>query len=82
MNDEVYDEIPGFEVKKGSYKKSGQTADTAIPFYGTEDLKIIPTHTQLLGSITPEAFLIYESGSRIFEKSGLFKNRSTSIRSL
>ncbi|MFC9600495.1 S8 family serine peptidase [Peribacillus butanolivorans] len=56
-NDEVYDEIPGFEVKKGSYKKSGQTADTAIPFYGTEDLKIIPTHTQLLGNITPEAFM-------------------------
>ena len=44
-----YDEIPGFEVKKASYKKSGQTADTAIPFYGTEDLKIIPTHTQLHG---------------------------------
>lgn len=57
-NDEVYDEIPGFEVKKGSYKKSGQTAGTAIPFYGTEDLKIIPTHTQLLGFITPEAFMI------------------------
>lgn len=56
-NDEVYDEIPGFEVKKGSYKKSEQTADTAIPFYGTEDLKLIPTHTQLLGTITPEAFM-------------------------
>lgn len=67
-NDEVYDEIPGFEVKKGSYKKSGQTADTAIPFYGTEDLKLIPTHTQLLGSILPEAFLIYESGSAFLKK--------------
>ncbi|USK31986.1 S8 family serine peptidase [Bacillus sp. F19] len=67
-NDEVYDEIPGFEVKKGSYKKSGQTAGTAIPFYGTEDLKIIPTHTQLLGSILPEAFLIYESGSAFLKK--------------
>ncbi|WP_141995090.1 S8 family serine peptidase [Bacillus sp. B4EP4a] len=67
-NDEVYDEIPGFEVKKGSYKKFGQTADTAIPFYGTEDLKIIPTHTQLLGSILPEAFLIGESGSEFLKK--------------
>jgi subtilisin family serine protease len=67
-NDEVYDEIPGFEVKKGSYKKSGQTAGTAIPFYGTEDLKIIPTHTQLLGSIVPEAFLIGESGSEFLKK--------------
>ncbi|MFD4930555.1 S8 family serine peptidase [Peribacillus butanolivorans] len=72
-NDEVYDEIPGFEVKKGSYKKSGQTADTAIPFYGTEDLKLIPTHTQLLGSILPEAFLIYESGSAFLKKADYSK---------
>ncbi|MFF2290318.1 S8 family serine peptidase [Peribacillus butanolivorans] len=72
-NDEVYDEIPGFEVKKGSYKKSGQTADTAIPFYGTEDLKLIPTHTQLLGSILPEAFLIYESGAAFLKKADYSK---------
>ncbi|KQU21995.1 peptidase S8 [Bacillus sp. Leaf13] len=72
-NDEVYDEIPGFEVKKGSYKKSGQTADTAIPFYGTEDLKLIPTHTQLLGSISPEAFLIYESGAAFLKKADYSK---------
>lgn len=72
-NDEVYDEIPGFEVKKGSYKKSGQTAGTAIPFYGTEDLKLIPTHTQLLGSILPEAFLIYESGSAFLKKADYSK---------
>ncbi len=68
MNDEVYDEVPGFNVQNGSYKKSGQTAGTAIPFYGTEDLKIIPTHTQLLGSITPEAFLLYESGNAYLKK--------------
>ncbi|MFU2018244.1 S8 family serine peptidase [Peribacillus butanolivorans] len=68
MNDEVYDEVQGFNVKNGSYKKSGQVADTAIPFYGTEDLKIIPTHTQLLGSILPEAFLIYESGAAFLKK--------------
>ena len=53
-------------MKGGSYKKSGQTAGTAIPFYGTEDLKIIPTHTQLIGSIVPEAFLIGESGNQHF----------------
>ncbi|MFJ7936299.1 S8 family serine peptidase [Sporosarcina sp. NPDC096371] len=60
---EVYEDVPGFEVKRGSYKKSGQTAGTAIPFYNTEDLRVIPTHTQLIGSITPEAFLLYESGA-------------------
>ncbi|WP_417899076.1 S8 family serine peptidase [Bacillus haimaensis] len=73
-NDEVYEnEIPGFEVKKGSYKKSGQTADTAIPFYGTEDLKIIPTHTQLIGSITPEAFYLYGSGTEYLKKADYSK---------
>ncbi|QNU06707.1 S8 family serine peptidase [Peribacillus butanolivorans] len=73
MNDEVYDEIQGFNVQNGSYKKSGQTAGTAIPFYGTEDLKIIPTHTQLLGSISPEAFLIYESGVPYLKKADYTK---------
>lgn len=72
-NDEVYDEVPGFNVQNGSYKKSGQIAGTAIPFYGTEDLKIIPTHTQLLGSILPEAFLIYESGSAFLKKADYSK---------
>ncbi|PUB11390.1 S8 family serine peptidase [Paenisporosarcina sp. OV554] len=62
MNDEVYDIVPGFKVQKGSYKKSGQIAGTAIPFYGNENLKVISTHTQLLGSITPEAFVISNPG--------------------
>ncbi|MCO0598878.1 S8 family serine peptidase [Peribacillus butanolivorans] len=67
-NDEVYDEVQGFNVKNGSYKKSGQIAGTDIPFYGTEDLKIIPTHTQLLGSITPEAFLVGNPGSEFLRR--------------
>jgi len=60
---EVYEDVPGFEVKKGSYKKSGQIASTAIPFYNTQDLKVIPTQTQLIGSISPEAFILQGSGA-------------------
>ncbi|MFJ7936298.1 S8 family serine peptidase [Sporosarcina sp. NPDC096371] len=63
MNDEVYDVVSGFNVQNGSYMKSGQKVKTAIPFYGTEDLKVIPAHTQLIGSITPEAFMLKEPGS-------------------
>ncbi|MFJ7936294.1 S8 family serine peptidase [Sporosarcina sp. NPDC096371] len=62
VNDEYYSELPGFNVLKGSYKKSGQLAGTAIPFYNIEFLKIISKHTQLQGSIKPEAFLIYREG--------------------
>ncbi|MED3997554.1 S8 family serine peptidase [Peribacillus frigoritolerans] len=68
LNDEVYEDLRGFEVKKGSYKKSGQIAGTAIPFYGTEDFKIIPKHTKLLGYIKPEAFLVGNPGSEFLEK--------------
>lgn len=39
MNDEVYDEIQGFNVQNGSYKKSGQSAGTAIPFTALKILK-------------------------------------------
>ncbi|MEH7013816.1 S8 family serine peptidase [Neobacillus niacini] len=68
LNDEVYEDLRGFEVKKGSYKKSEQIVGTAIPFYGTEDFKIIPNHTQLLGYIRPEAFLVGNPGSEFLGK--------------
>lgn len=57
MNDEYYDVLRGFNVKNGSYQKSGQEAKTLIPFYGTEDLRFIQKHSRLMGSIRPEAFL-------------------------
>ncbi|WP_025784661.1 S8 family serine peptidase [Sporosarcina sp. D27] len=74
INDEVYEnEIRGFEVEGGSYKKSGQTEATDIPFYGTEDLKLISKHTQLIGSISPEGFLIGKPGYEYLKKSDYSK---------
>ncbi|MFJ7936292.1 S8 family serine peptidase [Sporosarcina sp. NPDC096371] len=67
VNDEVYDYVT-FDVPKGSYKKSGQLADTAIPFYGTEYFKVIPKDTRLKGYSLPEAFLIYEPSGTSFLK--------------
>ncbi|EPD49654.1 hypothetical protein HMPREF1210_03101 [Paenisporosarcina sp. HGH0030] len=58
VNDEYYNYTPGFLVQKSSYKKSGQTTDTAIPYYYSEYFTIISKHTQVYGNITPEAFYI------------------------
>ncbi|MFJ7936301.1 S8 family serine peptidase [Sporosarcina sp. NPDC096371] len=58
MNDEYYNDLPGFMVQKSTYKKSGQTADTNIPYYNTVQLKMISKNTQVYGNISPQAFLI------------------------
>ncbi|RRN69546.1 peptidase S8 [Peribacillus simplex] len=56
MNDEIYEEAFNFKAKKASYMKSGQTAETSIPFYNTQSLNIISKNTQVQGHLGPEAF--------------------------
>ncbi|MBT2605970.1 S8 family serine peptidase [Bacillus sp. ISL-53] len=73
VHDEYYDLLRGFNVTKASYKKSGQIAETAIPFYNTESLNMIPRNTQVQGSIMPEAFLIREGLSSFLKKADYTK---------
>lgn len=57
VSDAFYDNVTSFNVLQASYLKAGQTAATAIPYFGTESFNIIPTHSRVQGNIKPEAFL-------------------------
>lgn len=57
VSDAFYDNTTIFDVKQASYMKAGQTATTAISYFGTESFNIIPTHSRVQGSIGPEAFI-------------------------
>ncbi|MGG0186666.1 S8 family serine peptidase, partial [Bacillus rhizoplanae] len=62
VSDAYYSNVIKFDVQQGSYMKAGQTAATAIPFYNIENFTLIPTHSRVVGSITPEAFMIRDGG--------------------
>ncbi|QWI51680.1 S8 family serine peptidase [Bacillus mycoides] len=62
VSDAYFDNVIGFNVQQASYMKAGQTAATAIPYFRTETFNIIPTHSRVQGSISPEGFLIEVDG--------------------
>jgi subtilisin family serine protease len=73
VQDEYYDIATFMNVSQASYMKAGQTAATATPFYNTENIHIVPTHSRVHGYIGPEAFLIGPAGSQYLRKADYTK---------
>lgn len=73
VSDAFFDNVTSFQLLQASYMKAGQTAATAIPYFGTESFNIIPTHSRVQGNIGPEAFLIGNEGSQYLRKADYTK---------
>ncbi|UAL51533.1 S8 family serine peptidase [Metabacillus dongyingensis] len=57
IDDTFYSSLALFNVTKLSYIKAGQTEPTILPAYSLERFNFISKHSQVTGSISPEAFL-------------------------